>query len=109
MFVPTTVVLSSIVLQFLQIKHQVHLDPCPLQQLFVGPAREQTVYSVLLSACDPGDRVLMSRNLLPVYRAPLAKARARVTVTNNALGEILQLLAVFTDARLVLLALTASE
>ncbi|HWN69704.1 MAG TPA: aminotransferase class I/II-fold pyridoxal phosphate-dependent enzyme, partial [Haliangium sp.] len=81
------------------------LDPA---EIFVAPERGQAVYSLLLATCDPGDRVLVSRNVQAACAPALAKAGVRATITNNTLREVRRLLDVF-DPRLVLLAVEPEE
>ncbi|NOK32826.1 aminotransferase class I/II-fold pyridoxal phosphate-dependent enzyme [Corallococcus exercitus] len=76
--------------------------------LFVAPEREQAVYSLLLATCDPGDTVLVSRSLHPLYARALDKAGVRATVTHNTLGEIRRLLTAF-DVKAVLLTVEPGE
>lgn len=78
------------------------------EQLFVGPDREQTVYSLLLSCCDAGDGVLVSRAVHATYRGALEKAGVRVTLTNDSLKDIRRLLSVF-DVKVALLAVAPDE
>ncbi|MFO7566421.1 MAG: aminotransferase class I/II-fold pyridoxal phosphate-dependent enzyme [Enhygromyxa sp.] len=77
-------------------------------EVFVAPERAQAVYSLLLATCDPGDGVLVSRNVHPVYTRALEKAGVRATVTNNVLREIGRLLEVF-DVKVVLLSVEPKE
>ncbi|MBJ6761248.1 aminotransferase class I/II-fold pyridoxal phosphate-dependent enzyme [Myxococcaceae bacterium JPH2] len=76
--------------------------------LFVAPEREQAVYSLLLSMCDPGDEVLVSRSLHPLYARALDKAGVRATVTHTSLGEIQRLLTAF-DVKAVFLTVEPGE
>jgi len=78
------------------------------REIFVAPEREQAIYSLLLSCCDPGDGVLISRNVHATYARALEKAGVRATVTNNTLREIKRLLTAF-DVRMVILSVEASE
>ncbi|HYH96761.1 aminotransferase class I/II-fold pyridoxal phosphate-dependent enzyme, partial [Hyalangium sp.] len=78
------------------------------EEIFVAPEREQAVYSLLLALCDPGDGVLVSRQLLPVYARALERARVRTTVTHSTLAEIHQLLGVF-DVKVVFLSVERGE
>ncbi|KFE60145.1 aminotransferase class I/II-fold pyridoxal phosphate-dependent enzyme [Hyalangium minutum] len=78
------------------------------EELFVAPEREQTVYSLLLALCDPGDGVLVSRQLLPVYARALERARVRTTVTHSTLSEIRRLLGAF-DVKVVFLSVERGE
>jgi aspartate/methionine/tyrosine aminotransferase/methylase of polypeptide subunit release factors len=80
----------------------------PEEAIFVAPEREQAVYSLLLALCDPGDGVLVSRNLLPVYERALERAEVRVTVTHSTLAEIHRLLGAF-DVRVVFLSVMPGE
>ncbi len=80
----------------------------PEEALFVGPEREQAVYSLLLSLCDPGDGVLVSRNLLPVYARALERAEVKATVTHSTLAEIRQLLSAF-EVKVVFLSVAPGE
>jgi aspartate/methionine/tyrosine aminotransferase/methylase of polypeptide subunit release factors len=76
--------------------------------IFVGPARAQTLYSLLLATCDPGDGVLVSRNVHPVYAEALARAGVNATVTNDVLREIRGLLGAF-DVKVVILSVEPEE
>jgi aspartate/methionine/tyrosine aminotransferase/methylase of polypeptide subunit release factors len=78
------------------------------EELFVAPEREQAVYSLLLATCDPGDAVLMSRNLHPLYARALEKAGVQATVTHSTLEEVRRLLTVF-DVKVVLLTVEPGE
>ncbi|MET0402555.1 MAG: aminotransferase class I/II-fold pyridoxal phosphate-dependent enzyme, partial [Cystobacter sp.] len=78
------------------------------ESVFVAPEREQAVYSLLLATCDPGDAVLVSRSLHPLYARALDKAGVRATVTHNTLGEIRHLLSAF-DVKAVLLTVEPDE
>jgi aspartate/methionine/tyrosine aminotransferase/methylase of polypeptide subunit release factors len=78
------------------------------KEIFVGPEREQTVFSLALATCDEGDAVLISRNLHATYAKALAKAGVRTVVTNNTLREVRRLLGAF-EVKLVLLAVEPGE
>jgi aspartate/methionine/tyrosine aminotransferase/methylase of polypeptide subunit release factors len=78
------------------------------EELFVAPEREQAVYSLLMATCDPGDEVLVSRNLQPLYARALEKAGVRATVTHTTLEEVRRLLTAF-DVKLVLLTVEKGE
>jgi len=78
------------------------------EEIFVAPEREQAVYSLLLSLCEPGDGVLVSRHLLPVYARALERAEVKVTVTHSTLAEIRQLLSAF-EAKVVFLSVAPGE
>ncbi|NMO21729.1 aminotransferase class I/II-fold pyridoxal phosphate-dependent enzyme [Pyxidicoccus fallax] len=78
------------------------------EELFVAPEREQAVYSLLMATCDPGDAVLVSRNLQPLYARALEKAGVRATVTHTTLEEVRRLLTAF-DVKLVLLTVEKGE
>ncbi|MDY7226838.1 aminotransferase class I/II-fold pyridoxal phosphate-dependent enzyme [Hyalangium rubrum] len=80
----------------------------PEEALFVAPEREQAVYSLLLSLCDPGDGVLVSRNLLPVYARALERAEVRTTVTHSTLAEVRRLLEAF-EVKVVFLSVAPGE
>ncbi|HVG57986.1 MAG TPA: aminotransferase class I/II-fold pyridoxal phosphate-dependent enzyme [Hyalangium sp.] len=80
----------------------------PEEAIFVAPEREQAVYSLLLALCDPGDGVLVSRPLLPVYERALERAEVRTTVTHSTLAEIHQLLGAF-DVKVVFLTVEPGE
>ncbi|WP_224242197.1 aminotransferase class I/II-fold pyridoxal phosphate-dependent enzyme [Hyalangium gracile] len=80
----------------------------PEEAIFVAPEREQAVYSLLLALCDPGDGVLVSRQLLPVYARALERAGVRTTVTHSTLAEIHQLLGAF-DVKVVFLSVERGE
>ena len=80
----------------------------PEDAIFVAPEREQAAYSLLLSLCDPGDGVLVSRQLLPVYERALERSGVRTTVTHSTLSEIQRLLGAF-DVKLVLLSVMPNE
>ncbi|MHB1846634.1 MAG: aminotransferase class I/II-fold pyridoxal phosphate-dependent enzyme [Deltaproteobacteria bacterium] len=60
-------------------------------ELFVGPAREELCHALLLCLCDPGDPVLVSRNLVPIHGPALRKAGVVVIEGNDTLGELAQL------------------
>jgi aspartate/methionine/tyrosine aminotransferase/methylase of polypeptide subunit release factors len=81
------------------------LDPA---EIFVAPEREQAIYALLLATCDPGDRVLVSRNVHAVCAPALTKAGVHATITNNTLREVGRLLEVF-DVKMVLLAVEPEE
>lgn len=76
--------------------------------IFVGPERAQTLHSLLLATCDPGDAVLVSRNVHDVYAGALARAGVRTTVTNDVLREIRDLLGAF-DVKVVILSVEPEE
>ncbi|WP_373046062.1 aminotransferase class I/II-fold pyridoxal phosphate-dependent enzyme [Vulgatibacter sp.] len=78
------------------------------REIFVAPEREQAVHSLLLSTCDPGDGVLISRNVHGTYAKALEKAGVRATVTNNTLREIRRLLSAF-DVKVAILSVEPSE
>jgi len=78
------------------------------EEVFVAPEREQAVYSLLLATCDPGDEVLVSRNLHPLYARALEKAGVRATVTHSTLSEIRRLVSAF-DVKMVLLTVEKGE
>ena len=78
------------------------------REIFVAPEREQAIYSLLLSCCDPGDRVLVSRNVHGTYAKALEKAGVRATVTNNTLREIRRLLSAF-DVKVAILSVEPGE
>ncbi len=80
----------------------------PEEAIFVAPEREQAVYSLLLALCDPGDGVLVSRNLLPVYARALERAGVRTTVTHSTLAEIRRLLGAF-EVKVVFLSVMPGE
>ncbi|MCI0569525.1 MAG: aminotransferase class I/II-fold pyridoxal phosphate-dependent enzyme, partial [Myxococcaceae bacterium] len=95
----------ALVLRYLERFFALTLAP---GELFVAPEREQAVYSLLLSTCDVGDEVLVSRNLHPIYAGALEKAGVHVTVTHNTLAEIRRLLTAF-DVKVVLLSVEPQE
>lgn len=78
------------------------------EEIFVAPERAQAVHSLLLATCDPGDRVLISRNVHDTYAPALAKAGVHAVVTNDTLREIRRLLGAF-DVKMVILSVEASE
>lgn len=78
---------------FLSKQYQLDLDA---ERVFVGPQREQIAFSLLVSLCNPGDRVLVSRNLADRYRLAARKAGVQLTVANNTLEEIHQLMGRFS-------------
>ncbi|MBN1208408.1 MAG: aminotransferase class I/II-fold pyridoxal phosphate-dependent enzyme [Myxococcaceae bacterium] len=80
----------------------------PEEAIFAAPEREQAVYSLLLALCDPGDGVLVSRHLLPVYARALERAGVQVTVTHSTLAEIHRLMGAF-QARVVFLSVMPGE
>ncbi len=77
-------------------------------EIFVAPEREQAIYSLLLSCCDEGDGVLVSRSLHPVYARAMEKAGVVPTITNTSLREIRNLLSAF-DVKMVLLSVEPEE
>lgn len=93
------------VARYLQRFFDLHLEE---REIFVAPEREQAIYSLLLSLCDPGDGVLISRNVHQVYAGALEKAGVRATVTNNTLREIRRLLSAF-DVKVAILSVEAGE
>lgn len=90
---------------FLGKQYQLSLDA---ESLFVGPQREQLVFSLLVSLCNPGDRVLVSRNLADRYRLAARKAGVQLTVANNTLEEIHQLMGRFAP-KVALIAIADRE
>lgn len=95
----------QLVCRYLARFFDLHLDE---GEVFVGPEREQTVHSLLLATCDPGDTVLVSRSAYPIYERALQKAGVRAIVTNDTLRETHRLLDAF-DPKLVLLTVGADE
>ncbi len=77
-------------------------------EIFVGPERQQTIYSLLLTSCDPGDGVLVTRNVHAAYAGAIEKAGASAIVTNNTLREVRRLIGAF-DVKLILLAVEPEE
>ncbi|AKU90011.1 aminotransferase class I/II-fold pyridoxal phosphate-dependent enzyme [Vulgatibacter incomptus] len=77
-------------------------------EIFVGPEREQTVYSLLLATCDPGDGVLITRNLRATYSRALEKAGVDAIVTNDTLREVKRLLGAF-DVKVAILGVEPGE
>lgn len=90
---------------FLSKQYQLDLDA---ESLFVGPQREQVLFSLLVSLCNPGDRVLVSRNLAERYRLAARKAGVQLTVANDTLEEIQQLMRRFSP-KVVLVAIADRE
>ncbi len=90
---------------FLTKQYQLALDA---DSLFVGPQREQVVFSLLVSLCNPGDRVLVSRNLADRYRLAAKKAGVQLTVANDTLEEIHQLIGRFAP-KVALIAIADRE
>jgi aspartate/methionine/tyrosine aminotransferase/methylase of polypeptide subunit release factors len=76
--------------------------------LFLGPQREQVVFSLLSSLCNPGDRLLVTRNLASRYRAAALKAGVHLTVGNDSLDE-LERLAATLQPRVILAAVGDRE
>lgn len=77
-------------------------------EIFVAPEREQAVYALLLRCCDPGEAVLVSRNVHRTYAKALEKAGVRPIVTNDTLREIRRLLGAF-DPKVALLSVEPGE
>lgn len=77
-------------------------------EIFVAPEREQAIFSLLLATCDPGDQVLVTRNVHSTYERACAKAGVRVTVTNDVLREVHSLLRAF-DPKVIVLSVSPQE
>jgi len=95
----------GLIARFLERFYELRLDE---DEIFVGPERRQTVYSLLLATCDPGDGVLVTRNVLDSYAGALDAAGVKVTVTNDTLRDVRRLLGAF-DVKVVLLAVEPEE
>ncbi|HLT29018.1 MAG TPA: aminotransferase class I/II-fold pyridoxal phosphate-dependent enzyme [Myxococcaceae bacterium] len=76
--------------------------------VFVAPERTVAVHTLLLATCDPGDSVLISRSLLPVYEEALNKANVQRTLVHDTLAEIRELITAFTP-KVVLLSIPPAE
>ncbi len=98
-------VFRQMVARYLERFFDLHLDE---HEIFVAPEREQAVYSLLLSCCDEGDSVLVSRSLHPAYARAMEKAGVKPTITNTSLREIRRLLSAF-DVKMILLSVEPEE
>ena len=95
----------ALIARYLERFYELRIDE---GEIFVGPERGQTVYSLLLATCDPGDGVLVTRNVLGSYAKALDAAGVKVTVTNDTLRDVRRLLGAF-DVKVVLLAVEPEE
>ncbi|HWV39679.1 MAG TPA: aminotransferase class I/II-fold pyridoxal phosphate-dependent enzyme, partial [Vulgatibacter sp.] len=95
----------SLIARYLERFYELRLDE---GEIFVGPERKQTVRSLLLATCDPGDGVLVTRNLLDEYAGALEASGVKATVTNDTLRDVRRLLGAF-DVKVVLLAVEPEE
>jgi aspartate/methionine/tyrosine aminotransferase/SAM-dependent methyltransferase len=59
-------------------------------QLFVGPERAQLLALVLNMVARPGQRILLSRALEPVYRSVCEQSGLEVVVGNDDLSELVE-------------------
>ena len=94
-----------LIARYLERYFELRLDE---SEIFVGPERQQAVYSLLLSTCDPGDGILVTRNLHETYAKTFEKAGVEATITNNTLREVRRLLGAF-DVKVLLLAVEPGE
>jgi aspartate/methionine/tyrosine aminotransferase/methylase of polypeptide subunit release factors len=77
-------------------------------EIFVAPARQEAMYSLLLATCDPGDRVLVTDTVQTTFARALEKAGVSVCAGNDTLTE-LALLLEHIDVRAVVLAIAPSQ
>jgi aspartate/methionine/tyrosine aminotransferase/methylase of polypeptide subunit release factors len=86
---------------YLQSSFDLH---CSEHDLFVAPSREQLLFGLLLSLCEPGDVVLASGTIAPIYTRSCELADVTLMEGNDRVAELGQL-ARMLSPKLVLLGL----
>jgi len=65
--------------------------PATVEQIFVGPSRAELASLIFKLAARPGDKLLVSRSIEPIYRDAAIAAELDVLVGNDDLSELNEL------------------
>ncbi|MBS1990468.1 MAG: aminotransferase class I/II-fold pyridoxal phosphate-dependent enzyme [Cyanobacteria bacterium SZAS LIN-3] len=65
--------------------------PATVDQIFVGPSRAELASLIFKMAAEPGNKILLSRSVEPVYKVAARGAGLEVLVGNDDLSELNEL------------------